>query len=261
MSLTRRQLLRRMLGAQITLGAGLFDSLPSQAATSPARRSPRPLPTYRCRKVPPISVDGDLQKSVWRSLRAVTLAPATGKPGRLQPTTVRACWSDTHLYLGYACRGRDFVSTFTRRDEPLYQQDVVEAFLSPPGDLRRYFEFEFSPRNVIFDARVFNPSLRGRADMKVDTSWDCEGLQSAVKIAGSQDDRSGRDRAWSVEVAIPFAGLGAAPPAVGARWRANFYRIEYAHPTEFSAWSPTLVDPPSYHVSERFGWLVFERGA
>lgn len=255
MRLTRRQLFCQMLGIPITLRSGLFPCL-GQETPKPVTRRP-PLPTYRCRKVPPFSVDGDLQKAVWRAPRAVALAPATGKPGHVQPTRVHACWSDTHLYVGFSCHDRDIVSTYAKRDEPLYEQDVVEVFLSPPGDLRRYLEFEFSPRNVIFDARVFNPRLRAGADMKVDTAWDCQGLESAVQVVGDAADRSRRDPAWSVEVAIPFAGMGVAAPAVGARWRGNFYRIDYARPTEFSAWSPTLVDPASYHVPERFGWLVF----
>ncbi len=237
-------------------GAGLCYGLRSQAQNAQTDHVPPPLPTYRCRKVPPFILDGDLDKAVWRSCRAMTLVSATGKPAHLQPTTVRACWSDSHLYVGFACRASKILATYTKRDDPLYEQDVVEVFLSLPGDLRRYFEFEFSPRNVIFDARVFNPGRGG--DKQVDTSWDCPGLQSAVKVRGDLEARSGRDHRWSVEAAIPFAGLDAVAPVPGARWRGNFYRIDYSKPTEFSAWSPTLVDPASYHVPERFGWVVFE---
>ena len=202
-------------------------------------------------------MDGDLQKAVWQSCRAMKLVSATGKPQRLQPTTARACWSETHLYVGFSCQDSRIVSTYTKRDEPLYEQDVVEVFLSLPGDLRRYFEFEFSPRNVIFDARVFNPGRASGEKMEVDTGWDCQGLQSAVRVNGDLEDGSRRDQGWAVEVAIPFAGLGIEAPSAGARWRGNFYRIDYADPVEFSARSPTLADPASYHVPERFGGLVF----
>ncbi len=259
MSLTRRQLVQQMLALPITTGAGVFYGLRPQTQRPLTRRSPPPLPTYPCRKVQPFALDGDLQKAIWRSCPARTLVPATGKRGRLQPTTVKACWSDRYLYVGFSCRDTHILSSFTKRDEPLYEQDVVEVFLSLPGDLRHYFECEFSPRNVIFDARIFNPSGRGGAGMKVDTDWNCEGLQSAVKVRDDLAESPGRAPGWSVEVAVPFAGLGVAAPAVGARWRGNFYRIDYGGTaTEFSAWSPTLVEPASYHVPERFGWLVFE---
>jgi hypothetical protein len=259
MSLTRRQLMHQTLGVSLTTGAGLFCGLLPQNSKSQARRSPPPLPTYPCRKVQPFAIDGDLQKKVWSSCRTMTLVPATGKPARLQPTTAKACWSETHLYVGFSCRDTQIGSTFTKRDEPLYEQDVVEVFLSLPGDLQRYLEFEFSARNVIFDARVFNPGKKAGAKMELDLDWNCVGLQSAVKVKGDLEDRSRRDEEWSVEVAIPFAGMGVAAPAAGARWRGNFYRIDYGKPTEYSAWSPTLADPASYHVPERFGWLVFEK--
>src|SRR5438132_12852967 len=136
MTLTRRQLLAQLATLPVAWRHG-------QAAP--------PLPTYRCRKVRPFTVNGSLQKPVWRSIRAVPLVPATGKPQRLQPTTFRACYSDTHLFVAFTCRTQDINATYTKRDDPLYDQDVVEVFLSTEGDLHRYFEFEFSPRNVIFD--------------------------------------------------------------------------------------------------------------
>jgi hypothetical protein len=71
--------------------------------------------------------------------------------------------------------------------------------------------------------------------MQLDTGWDCEGLLSAVKVKGDIEDGSRPDQGWSVEVAIPFAGMGVAAPAIGTRWRGNFYHIDYATPAEFSA--------------------------
>lgn len=217
------------------------------------------LPRYRCRKVKAFSPDGNLDKAVWKSVRPVKLVSATGKPQRLQPTTLRACWSDTHLYVGFRCVDSEIRSTFTRRDEPLYEQDVVEAFLCPSGDLHRYFELEFSPNGVIWDGKVVNPNFRGEG-IVADTAWDCAILECVVRRDGYVGNRGNPGAWWSVEVAIPFAGLDVETPAVGAEWRANFYRIEYATPTEFSAWSPTLVNPASYHVPPRFGHLIFVGG-
>lgn len=240
------------------------------------------LPVYRCRHVErPILLDGNVHKTVWRDARAEWLVPTTGKmpqpehlsveqdadsffaharfaPGTLyQPTSLRARWSNTHLYLAYECADRDIWGTYTQRDDPLYDEEVVEAFLSPTADVRHYYEFEVSPRNVLFDAKVHSPDKR-RATMTVDKKWDCPGIASAVRIQGSLDDRHDVDNAWSVELAIPFAAFPeAGAPKRGARWRANFYRIDRADPPEYSAWSPTLEIPPNFHVPDRFGWLEF----
>ena len=143
-------------------------------------------------------------------------------------------------------------STLTERDSPLYEEDTVEAFLSPTGDLHHYFEFEFNALNALFDAKVFSPNLNREA-MEVDTAWNAEGLKSGVVIA---PHRSG-GKVWSVEVAIPFRDLETSTPKAGARWRMNLYRIDLAGEGEFSAWSPTLTIPADFHVPERFGWLEF----
>jgi hypothetical protein len=46
-------------------------------------------------------------------------------------------------------------------------------------------------------------------------------------------------------------------PGQGSRrWRANFYRIDRGTEDEYSAWCPTLADPPDFHVPRCFGTLV-----
>lgn len=145
--------------------------------------------------------------------------------------------------------GRDdgVVATHRDRDAPLWEEDVFEVFLAPgPGPPRVYFELEVNPLGALFDARVDSPELR-RASMGVDASWDCPGLTARA---------SAREGRWSALLRIPLAPLcgGEIPPT----WRANFYRIDRGasgKPDEFTAWSPTLSDPPDFHVPERFGIL------
>ncbi len=210
------------------------------------------LPSYRCPKVTPFTIDGNLGKLVWRQARAVRLKNATGEPRRLQTTTVRACYSEEALYLGYRCTDSAIECTFTKRDDPLYTEDTVEAFLCPTGDLHHYFELEFNALNTIFDARVFSPHL-GRNGMEVETGWDAPGLKSVVSLS---QNRAGTT-VWSVEVRLPFRDLEAPSPKEGDRWRMNLYRIDKADGGEFSAWSQTLTNPADFHVPARFGWLEF----
>lgn len=216
------------------------------------------LPTYRCPRVSaPLRIDGVLDEAVWRWVPATppfALSHGYGLP--VQPTRLKACWDNSRLYLAFQCRDRDLHSPYTRRDEPLYEGEVVEAFLQPGPDPRCYFEFEVSPAGVLFDARVDNPRPKGR--MTVETAWDAPGIRWAVKRRGTLNRRDDRDEGWDVEMAIPFADLKLNRPVrPGDRWRANFYRIDRGSPDEFSAWSPTLADPPNFHVPERFGRLVF----
>jgi hypothetical protein len=225
------------------------------------------LPLHRCLYVTsPPQVDGDLQKEVWRAIAPEPLLDVTGRSADCQPTELRVYYTDSHLYVAFHAKDRDIWGTYSERDTPLYDEEVVEVFLSPTGDVRHYYEFEVSPHNVVFDAKVYSPDLH-RGTMRVDTSWDCPDLQTAVRVHGTvHDSPPSTERrvpstisAWSVEIAIPFAAFPEVlPPKPGDVWRANFYRIDRAERPEFTAWSPTLEDPPNFHVPERFGHLVFE---
>ncbi|MCC6442467.1 MAG: carbohydrate-binding family 9-like protein [Armatimonadetes bacterium] len=219
------------------------------------------LPTYICKRAAgPIVVDGNLDEAAWESAEPMSpfiISDGSGPSAR--PTEARACWTDTHLYLAFRAFDRDIWGTMTGHDDPIYNEEVVEAFLDPDGDLTRYFELEISPRNVTFDALIHNPTGQ-RANLEVDLGWELEGWETAVFVDGTLNDRTDTDRLWTVEMAIPFASLAPecrAAPKPGDAWRANFYRIDLTPTPEFSGWSPTLVTPANYHVPTRFGKLVF----
>ena len=138
------------------------------------------------------------------------------------------------------------VATYTGHDEPLWKEDVFEVFLSPRQNPTVYYEFEVNPLGTLFDARVASPDLR-RATMRVDAAWECPGFAARVTRNPAR---------WSASLRIPLAPL--CPGSPPSTWRANFYRIDRGARDEFSAWSPTLADPPDFHLPERFGVLRFE---
>ncbi len=225
------------------------------------------VPTYTCRRTTePMLVDGRLGEAVWSRLEPVgdfLLADGSGYP-QLR-TELRICWDDRNLYLGFVAIDTDIWGTMRKRDDPIYEEEVVEAFLCSGDDITRYYEFEFSPHNVVFDAMIECPENGDRRFMTVDVGWDCEGLRSGVTVVGTAKDRKGlllpdtADERWTVEAALPFPCIGrdGRPPSNGEVWRANFFRIDRAGAGEFSCWSPTMATPPSFHVPARFGVLRF----
>lgn len=167
----------------------------------------------------------------------------TGAAPRLA-TAVRVGLRAGVLCVRFDGRDGGAVATLTERDAPLWKEDVFEVFLAAEDPPRRYFEFEVNPLGALFDAVVESPGL-SRATMRVDASWDCPGFEARVT---RRPDR------WSALLRIPLAPLfGATAPS---RLRANFFRIDRGDPDEFTAWSPTLADPPDFHVPERFGVLA-----
>jgi hypothetical protein len=174
-----------------------------------------------------------------------------------------ATWSPDALWIRFDCRDEHPWHTLQRRDDPLWQEEVVEMFLDPVGHGRDYAEIEISPANVVCDLRVRHPWPA----LSADPGWDLPGFESHVSALGAGDDvRSG----WRVTARLPWEGLGTLSPAAAARvppsarhrWRFNVFRIKRPWgPTEperdavYAAWS--VPDAPSFHVPDLFRDFVF----
>ena len=210
-----------------------------------------------------VPIDGDLAKPPWTRLPAVALAASHGRDPdnqarSVQPTALRVCHDGERLYVAFECADRDVWGSHRGRNERIYDEEVVEAFLAPSGDPRRYFELESNPRGARWEGVIDNPDGL-RATLRSDLDWVCVGWERAIRISGTLDVRDDVDEGWSVEWAIPFDALAAPPPRAGERWRANFYRIDRPRDAapEFSAWAPTHADPAEYHLPAHFGVLEF----
>lgn len=210
---------------------------------------------YICRRLP---AEGKLSlplgASLWEQAEQVELLEVVrgGEP-RLG-TRVRAAWNDWGVYYRFECEDDYILSTMTQRDDPIYEQDVVEVFMSVDGDLTRYFEFEFSPTGVLFDAKIVNDLSDPKgASIQVDTAWDSAELASSVS-----EDLANRRVVY--EIAIPAADLlNGKSIQPGDEWRTNLYRIDRSpngDRDEYTAWSPTGI--VRFHIPRRFGTFVFE---
>ena len=186
--------------------------------------------------------------SLGQTDRLVTLPPlplvdaSDGSPPRLT-TAVRVGTRAGALLVRFDGRDHGVLATMTKRDDPLWKEDVFEVFLSPEDPPTLYYEFEVNPLGALFDARI--ESLEGRREtMRVDVSWNCPSLSARVRR---------REGLWSAVLKIPLSPMA---PGGAPVWRANFYRIDRGDPDEYSAWSPTLANPPDFHRPDRFGFLT-----
>ncbi len=96
------------------------------------------------------------------------------------PTRFRALWSDAGLYLRFDATDPSPWHTMTRRDEHLWDEEVVEIFLDPDRSGRDYYELEINPANVVCDLRMISPW----PDKKGDIDWNLAGLETRVRRAG-----------------------------------------------------------------------------
>ena len=115
----------------------------------------------------------------------------------------------------------DIWGTFTQRDEPIYEEEVVEIFIAPGADDPvRYFEFQVSPNGVLFDARIYNPTST-RQDLELDKEWNCPD----IRWVAQRDDAA---HSWWAALALPWNAL-TSNSRVPQVCHANFYRIERPH--------------------------------
>jgi len=226
------------------------------AGTVPvAGGKPPPLPSLEVpRAGGAIRPDGRLDETDWK--RAARTGPLGRPSGRGKPkaqTEARLLWDDTHLYVAFECRDEDVWSTLTERDANLWEQEVVEVFLDPDGDGKTYAELQVSPAGVLFDASF----ERHRSDLAKARLWD-SGAGHGVQVDGTLNAREDRDRAWTAELAIPWAKLPAVPhlpPRPGDELRANLFRLDRQKGggQDAAAWSaPVRSD---FHALDRFGRL------
>jgi hypothetical protein len=200
-----------------------------------------PLPELQAPSLELGPVEANADSAGWQKVAGVLLYEVETGAAPQQATTVKVARSGEDLRVLFICVDAEPWATMTRHDDKLYEEEVVEVFLDPVGDLEVYFEIEVNPLNTVLDL-VLRKAPSGR---KKDFAWNCEGLRTAVQRTA---------HGWNAELAIPFESLmpdSAQMPA----WRCNFTRIDRpkGQPRELSAWSVTGA--PNFHVAERFGVL------
>ena len=161
-----------------------------------------------------------------------------------QGTRICAVWDADEWRVLFEVRDAHVWATFTERGAMLYQEEVVEIFIDPVGDLLNYFEIELNPLNAVLEIVM----RRNRSGYLKDFAWRCEGLRTATRRTAE---------GWCGELSIPFGSLVAEPPQPGTKWRANFCRIDRPPNVEreLTAWSPP--GRANFHTPERFGVVEF----
>ncbi len=233
-------------------------------ATEPQAAAPEAaLPIQAVQRIDrDLVLSGKADDPLWQQAAVITLADAdTGKPPH-QATTVRLLYNQKYLYVAYVCAADTVRATLSKRDEPLYTEDVVETFLAPSGSFRSFYEIEVSPLNTILDSYQLSYSLTDGSYRKLsfNPAYTCTDLLTKVFVDGVLNQARGAKR-WTVEKAIPFTsivGRDNIVPNAGDRWRANFCRIDFSAPDEpaFSSWSP--LGGHDFNRSYRFGWIEFK---
>lgn len=213
-----------------------------------------------------ITIDGKLDDKAWATAsRSPRFGGTRGGPGSPGTSWFKILYDDTHLYIGAWGEDKDVWGDLTERDSATWTQEVFEIFIDPEGDQKDYLELQVTPRNTVFDARFPVKLGRGRGsrDEQINTAkaWNST-MTSAVHVDGTLNDPSDEDKAWSIELKIPFTDIPkqTGAPKPGTSWKMNLYRFDAPRkdgkPTGQVAWSWS----PShgfFHNIQHFGMVRF----
>ena len=189
-----------------------------------------------------LKVDGRLDEPSWQEAewtKAFGDIEGAAKPEPRFRTVVQMLWDDTYLYIGAYLEEPHLWATLTERDAVIYYDNDFEVFIDPDGDTHEYYELEMNALNTVWDLLLVRPYRDGGPAVH---SWDIQGLRTAVDLKGTINDPVDEDKAWTAEIAIPFAVLkecipGKPPrPSNGEQWRMNFSRVEWRFKVEKGAY-------------------------
>ncbi len=240
-----------------------------------------------------IEIDGRLGEPDWTtapvSPRFVDII--TGKPA-IYDTRAALLWDDRYLYVSYRVQEPLVHARFTNHNDFIYQDNDVEFFLAGPD---AYYEFEINAFNTCYEvffvwentfeksglsklplferSRLlpfngvgFTSHPRGKRLGNFTETFP--GLKTAVHVDGTVNDDTDRDRGWTVELALPWKGMGwlatdgrALPPKHGDIWRMDFSRFntykEAPPANDSGGWVWTRHGIWDSHIPECFAFIEF----
>src|SRR4051794_21502589 len=192
----------------VTCAALAVGALVAAGSERPAQKGPPTSSkvTYQCRHVDPgsVKIDGRPDEPAWQRAKPMTdfgVVRTEGKVATLK-TEARLLWDDKYLYAAFTCTNDGIRSAATERDQPVWQGEAAELFVCPRGLDAVYYEFNFSPNNVISDSGVETWKYEEHVKncQKGARGFNAD-LRSATRV---HRDKGGAVTGWSVEAAIPF---------------------------------------------------------
>ena len=207
------------------------------------------------------TIDGVLDEPLWSQV-IPTNSFVIHHSGKTAPVTTVAqlAWDKQYLYLAATCEDKDIYAHHTDNQSPLFRRDdLVEIFVDPDGDGKRYVEIGFSANSVHYSLIV--PEV---IDGKIEPeSLEIPELRYATQIHGSLNNPADSDLYWTLEVRIPLTALNPAPLAETSQWRLGLFRIDYSSHSKtnqaegYYAWQ--YLGQFGFHRPERFGYVNFGR--
>ena len=201
-------------------------------------------------------VNGTGDHAAWKAAEWVALRKRQ-TDGHPYDTRIKVLYSNTGVY--FLMEGTDKKVTSSMKEDymHLWEEDVFEVFLWTDERYPVYFEYEISPLNR--ELPILIPNFGGQ--FLGWRPWDYEKdrlTRKATSTWGGPKESNAAIEGWRAEFFIPYTllrPLQNVPPKPGARWRANFYRMDHDDGKR-TQWEWASVGK-TFHEYEKFGTLLF----
>lgn len=217
---------------------------------------------YKCKYITDkIKIDGLLDEPVWNKAEKLNFILPVSHKEPISKTEGKLLYDDKYLYVSFKAFDKDIWSYYKRRDDPTYQEDVLEIFFKTDIKKEPYYNFEINALNTVYDAFNIKREAGGPGHHRWKL-WNCNNLKSAVYIKGTLNNYKDIDEYWQLEVAIPFSDLptlsGRAPKS-GDKWLFHLARYDYSIylPGGVELSSCAALSKVDFHRSEDWIFLEF----
>lgn len=178
------------------------------------------------------SLDGVLNDAIWRSAAVVSNFSSTRGGKALFPTVALLTYDGDALTIGVRCSDE--------ATDSLTADDRLDIFLAVNATRK--------PTYHIRVAATGTASFGKYLDTSSYVQWDCK---------GGRFDVSREKKAWSAEIAVPFAALGIRCPASAQKWCLRIDRNKASGTKEKSYWA---ADSSGYNSESNFGEILVAPG-
>lgn len=188
---------------------------------------------YVCNKIDrPLKIDGRIDDEVWMLASWTNIFVDIEGDERLIPyldTKAKMLYDNDYFYFAFKIEEPHIWAKLRQRDTVIFYDNDIEIFIDTDASTHSYTELELNAFNTVWDLFLAKPYREGGPVLN---NWDYKGLKSAVYIDGTINDPSDIDKAWYVEVALPWKSLlemGNVKfiPVNGERMRVNFSRVQW----------------------------------
>jgi len=222
-----------------------------------------------------ITIDGDAEEMSWSKVEWTNaFIDIEGVKEPTHKTQVKMMWDQQYFYILAQMEEPHVWADITERDAVVFYNNDFEVFIDPDGDTHNYYELEINALNTVWDLFITKPYREGNVVLN---DWTLTGLKSAVKVHGTINNATDRDKGWTLEMAIPWAAYKKSYYEKNVPkddfWRVNFSRVnwdfeliegKYARKKDSEGnylheynwvWSPTGVI--NMHEPEKWGYVYF----